>query len=499
MNTILKATLVLVLVSIVLTACIKPAPEVEPWRLSLDTVQSSVTPSPIYKATIAETIAPLLKKPIGTPTPNESRVMPTLRPDPIDYVVQPNDSLSFIARSYGIDINSLMNENQIINPNYLEVGQQLVIPTADPNLEPSSFKIIPDSELVLSPSSIGFDVSKFLSNFSGYLSTLRFADEVVKQVAEDYSVNPRILLAAFEYQTGWLTSQNTGLDPTKPAPDDAWKTNVFQVLSGIADALNWGFYRWNENQIAYFITKDGAYIPASSVINGGTAAVQYWASTWMDRKQFARAVSEEGIYQLYIQYFGNPFQYSYEPLLPENLFAPNFTLPFQNGVVWSFTGGPHPSWGDGSAWGALDFAPPGSPMGCVVSGDWVTAIADGVIIRNEYGEVVQDLDGDGYEETGWVILYMHISSWQQVASGTMLQQGDLIGHASCEGGVSTGAHLHIARKYNGMWIDAEGDFPFVMDGYQAISSGIAYDGFLEKNGVYIEASAVYRPESLVAR
>ncbi len=491
------ATVILTFVS--LTGCVKPAPAVEPWHLSLNTPQISPTPSPIMHATLVSTITPVAEIPMGTPTPNEARIMPTLRAAPVDYVVQPNDSLSMIARSYGIDLQSLMIQNQIINPNYLEIGQPLVIPTADPNLEPSSFKIIPDSELVLSPSSIGFDVTTFMSNFSGYLSTLKLADEVVRQVAEDYSVNPRILLVALEYQTGWLSSANTGLDPSQPIPTDAWKTNIFQVLSSIADSLNWGFYRWKENQIAYYILKDGSYIPASDVINGGTAAVQYWASTLYDKDQWAWAVSEDGIYNLYKRYFGNPFQYSIDPLLPEDLQSPYFALPFQPGVVWSFTGGPHPSWGDGSAWGALDFAPPGSPMGCVVSGDWVTAIAGGVIVRNEFGEVVQDLDGDGFEETGWVILYMHISSWQQAASGSMVEQGEFIGHASCEGGISTGAHLHIARKYNGVWIAADSDLPFVMDGYRARSSGNVYDGFLEMNGAFIEASAVYRPESLVAR
>ena len=44
-----------------------------------------------------------------------------------------------------------------------------------------------------------------------------------------------------------------------------------------------------------------------------------------------------------------------------------------------------------------------------------------------------------------------------------------------------------------------GDIPFIMDGYQAESSGIAYNGFLERNGAYIEAWDRYRPESLVAR
>jgi LasA protease len=265
----------------------------------------------------------------------------------------------------------------------------------------------------------------------------------------------------------------------------------------MANSLNWGYYSWRANHLGYYVLSDGSYFPASETINAGTAAIQYWAGTHYGKENWKMAVSEKGIFYTYSKFFGYPFDFTYEPLVPDNLTQPNFVLPFQRGIAWSFTGGPHPGWGDGSAWSALDFAPPGSPMGCSVSGDWVTAVADGLIVRSEHGAVIQDLDGDGYEQTGWVVLYMHIDYWERVAEGTFVQAGEMIGHPSCEGGVTTGTHLHIARKYNGEWIESEGDKPFVMSGFQPQSSGIAYNGFLVGNGVYIEAWEYYRPESLV--
>ena len=255
--------------------------------------------------------------------------------------------------------------------------------------------------MVNSPSATGFDVSAFLSQYSGYLSTLAYASDVIQQVSEDYSVNPRILLVAFEYQTGWLRSPNKSLDPATPAPTDAWQTNFYQTAGSIANDLNWGFYRWLENQIGYFILKDGSYIPASETINAGTAAVQFWASNHFTKDEWLLATSDKGIFDLYSQFFGYPFDYSIDPLIPDNLQQPEMILPFENGIAWSFTGGPHPGWGSGTSWSALDFAPPGSPMGCVISGDWVTAVADGMIVRNENGVVIQDLDDDGNEHTGW--------------------------------------------------------------------------------------------------
>ena len=67
-----------------------------------------------------------------------------------------------------------------------------------------------------------------------------------------------------------------------------------------------------------------------------------------------------------------------------------------------------------------------------------------------------DLDGDGDERTGWNVFYLHVGSDHRVPLGAQLEQGDPIGHPSCEGGSSTGTHVHVARKYNGEWIPAEG-------------------------------------------
>jgi murein DD-endopeptidase MepM/ murein hydrolase activator NlpD len=162
-------------------------------------------------------------------------------------------------------------------------------------------------------------------------------------------------------------------------------------------------------------------------------------------------------------------------------------LPFESGDAWSLTGGPHAAWGDSAAWAALDFAPPGSQYGCYTTGTWEVAVADGVIARSENGEVVLDLDGDGLEETGWTVLYMHVAAQNRIALGTIVKAGDHIGHPSCEGGVSNGTHLHLARRYNGVWIAADGSLPFVMDGWVSAGSGTEYDGTLTRGEKRITA------------
>jgi murein DD-endopeptidase MepM/ murein hydrolase activator NlpD len=175
-------------------------------------------------------------------------------------------------------------------------------------------------------------------------------------------------------------------------------------------------------------------------------------------------------------------------------------LPFEPGKLWAFTGGPHGGWADGSGWAAIDFAPPGEPLGCVTSEAWVVAVADGVIIRAKDGAVVQDLDGDGLEQTGWTVLYMHIATTRErVQPGDYVKAGERIGHPSCEGGFSTGTHLHLARRFNGEWIPADGPLPFNLDGWISKGDGWQYNGFLVKDGIVIEAMEGVRTENQIER
>ncbi len=118
----------------------------------------------------------------------------------------------------------------------------------------------------------------------------------------------------------------------------------------------------------------------------------------------------------------------------------------------------------------------------------MTAIAPGLIIRANNGAVVEDLDGDGLEQTGWTILYMHMESRERVQAGVRVQIGDKIGHPSCEGGLADADHLHIARRYNGVWIPAaDPKVPFVMDGYVTTGNDVEYDGWLTHASKVVEA------------
>jgi hypothetical protein len=114
-------------------------------------------------------------------------------------------------------------------------------------------------------------------------------------------------------------------------------------------------------------------------------------------------------------------------------------------------------------------------------------MADGLVLRSSNGALIQDLDNDGYEQTGWVILYMHVAEEGRAKPGEYLFAGESVGHPSCEGGFSNATHVHVARRYNGEWIAADGTLPFNLNGWVSSGSGIEYDGFLSKGNLIIEA------------
>jgi LasA protease len=207
-----------------------------------------------------------------------------------------------------------------------------------------------------------------------------------------------------------------------------------------------------------------------------------------------------GFAPMYERLFGSPWvrAMEVEPLYPPDLPQPPMILPFLIGQVWSYTGGPHGAWEHDGARAALDFAPASSNPGCADSEAWVVAATAGLVVRAGRGVVMVDVNGDGLEQTGWDILYLHVSNLQ-VQTGDWVEVSDLIGKPSCEGGAATGTHVHIARKYNGEWIAADGPLPFLLSGWQAHAGVDPYQGTLTREGETIPASIYGTHASRIVR
>jgi LasA protease len=433
----------------------------------------------------------------STPTPDDPHPIPDLREGEEQHIVQPGETLGIIAQTYNVPLGEIAQANQIENIDILSVGQLLLIPPPHPTSIGPAFKIIPDSELVAGPNNATFDIAGFIQGKNGYLNhheeevegELLSGYQIIKIVARDYSINPRLLLALLEYQSKWVTDSNPKTSTLEYPMDwhDSRLEGLYLQLSWTANNLNRGYYGWRVNSVSSWSLADFSIVPVNPTINPGTAGVQYLFSLLYGYKTWEKIVTQDGFSVIFNELFGYPFNYSYEPILPKDLQQPIMQLPFEKDIIWAFTGGPHGGWGDGSAWAALDFAPFGDSRGCYSSDYWVVAVADGLIVRSKNGAVVQDLDSDGKEQTGWTVLYMHIESRDSVKEGTYLKAGERIGHPSCEGGVTSGTHVHIARRYNGEWIPADQDTPFILDGWQSSGTGNEYDGYLQQGSASVEA------------
>ena len=398
----------------------------------------------------------------------------------------------------------------IETPGEIATGLENLLITPDKSIpkEGPAFAILPDSELVFGPSTVGFDLFNIIQSQKGYLSHYREevngeqldGATILTRLSREYSVNPRILLVLLEYFNHWVTQPEPGSNAEFPLGlKDGKRAGLYRQLSWAANTLNRGYYTRKVNALNQITLADGQVVNLAPSLNPGSAAVQYYFAQIYGFHEWELAVSPLGLYSTYTGLFGDPTALSIGTVVPAGIKQPPMNLPFKEGEIWNFSSGPHSAWGDGAAWAALDFIPPGGIYGCTQSRSWVVAAADGLIIRSDNGIVIQDLDKDGYEQTGWTLLYQHIATQDRVPFGTMLEAGDRIGHPSCEGGPSNGTHLHFARRYNGEWIPADQDIPFNLDGWISQGNGKEYDGRLIRNGVIVEAYGYITQESQISR
>ena len=422
---------------------------------------------------------------------SESRSWPTPTPAPYVHIVEGGESLDYIAASLGCTADEIISANDLLDPHSLQVGQPLVIPSPALEYGPDEL-LLPDSEFVYGPAYLDFDVQAFCATRPGYLNIYEelvdgevlSGPEVVDLIARRYSIGPRVLLAMIEFKSGWVDNP----DPVGLAlqyalgQTDQAETTLLYELAWAADQLNWGYYDWKGRGRTVISLADGRQAQYAPGLNAATGALQYFLAhdaTW-DQWQTVCGDGPDSFIATYQRLFGDPFARSLDPVVPPDLDLLALRLPWESGYTWYLTSGPHGGWNSGSAWAALDFAPSG-PLGCQPSQEWVAAAASGVVVRRETGVVVQDLDGDGHEETGWNLLYMHVTPEGPLPVGTVLEQGQRLGHASCEGGYSTATHLHLARKYNGEWIPADGSLPMILSGWRPHATGAAYEGTMTRD------------------
>ena len=438
---------------------------------------------------------------------------PTGDADPNNYHYQTfsGDTLPSITLRFGVDASQIRAPQTLPDQAYLPPGLTLIIPRAFAE-PPYPDALLPDSEVVYSPSTVDFSIADYLQIAHGFLAsyqeTLDGAEysgaEIVQRVAQETSTNPRLLLAVVEYRSGWVRSQPAdGQDLRYPLQLNVpGYQGLYKELSLIGKLLNIGYYGWRSGTLTDIKFTDNSTVRLSPELNAGSIAIQYLFGRLLKQPDWQQALYGQATFiQLHQELFGDAWGRAakVEPLLPAGLQQPPLELPFKPGERWSLTSGPHLAWNTGTPLGALDFAPVTGESPCKVSKAWATASAAGFITRSDNNMVILDLDGDSFEQTGWVLFYFHVADLDRVPPEARVNLDDPIGHPSCEGGNATGTHVHIARKYNGEWIPADGPVPFNLSGWTAHFGERAYQGSLTKGTLEVRASPGGAGTSIIVR
>ena len=130
------------------------------------------------------------------------------------YLTQSGDTLEYIAERFELDPEDVNSVNPVGADVLLTPGETLYIPKRVGDTLTGE-TLLPDSEVVYSPSVADFSVEEFVQSAGGYLSRYKehvysewlSGAEIVERVAVESSVNPKVLLAVIEERSGWVLGE----------------------------------------------------------------------------------------------------------------------------------------------------------------------------------------------------------------------------------------------------------------------------------------------------
>ncbi len=472
---------------VLITASPTPLRESAPTKSATPTFVPSPTKTPVVALT--------QKVPKIDVTPFTASDEP-----PVLYYTQSGDTLIAIAAHFGVETDDITSSKTLPKTGLIDPGTLLIIPDRLTKYGPEA-QIMPDSEIVFSVSATDFDIEAYVKDANGDLASYKeFLNsggwttgiQAMERISSENSINPRLLLALLDYEGNWITGSPTDILHEKfpMGFERKFKEGIFIQTVIAVNELYIGYYGWRSGTLTELTFPDGETLRIAPDLNAGTVALQYFFSRLYNRSDWQSIIDPNiGFPSFFTENFGDPWQRAQTvgPVFPPGLSQPSMVLPFEPNREWAFTGGPHGAWEHDGPLAAIDFAPATDKAGCTESEKWLVASAPGLVVRSGDGVVVLDLDGDGYEETGWSLLYLHVATEDRVELDAWVETDERIGHASCEGGVSTGTHLHLARKYNGEWVLADGPIPFILSGYRVHNGEKPYEGTLTKGDTTITA------------
>jgi murein DD-endopeptidase MepM/ murein hydrolase activator NlpD len=345
------------------------------------------------------------------------------------YTVQPGDTITNIARKYGVSNNQIVEANQLTNPNFIKVNRQLIIP----NLEPTQAKDRPkieisnhrqfslDNNFKISQSTIPKPLSSIIKAKAESQNQKQAVESIANNTSETTSVSTEkttdtyisklrqdIIKLRTKYQ------QQNGTDETiaivKPTvtnvPEDVSEEKSLTVTTPVINSIG----ESNTNS---------SPSPEQSITSVPTPVENLISLLTFPRN---RVITPD------LPPLASPEEY-----LPDNPVFDGYMWPAKGTLTSGY------GWRRGRMHQGIDIAAPiGTPIMAAASGEVVFAGWN----SGGYGNLVQLRHPDGS-----VTFYAH-NNRLLVSNGQKVKQGQLIAEMGSTGR-STGPHLHFEIRPNG--------------------------------------------------
>jgi murein DD-endopeptidase MepM/ murein hydrolase activator NlpD len=322
---------------------------------------------------------------------------------------------------------------------------------------------IADTDLVWGAKLAAFDLPGYLNLTAPHLSSRA---EFMSHWCGFYSISPKVLLTLLEMRSGLVSAAPSAAVLADPlaglVPGSGFEQQVLNALS----ALFQDFYAYRNARAAS---------PAAATTNAGTYALLNLLKGQESPQAFGPnvAATRTRFVETLLRMFPEPLDAADSIDVPAAI--PPTTLlqfPWKNGVGW-YIGGVHTTTGsnDGSPMSSLDSST-GGGFGTDTSTKYVVAAHAGTVTRHSSCNVTVTAT------SGWQTNYYHldgvvVTTGQQVAANqTLGVYASTLAQATCQGGSSTGPHVHYSLLLNGVYNSLDG---VTWNGYLIHPGRFSYD------------------------
>ncbi|KZN41441.1 peptidase M23 [Pseudoalteromonas luteoviolacea] len=277
--------------------------------------------------------------------------------------------------------------------------------------------------------------------------------EVLLHWAGHTSINPKLLLALME-QASQLLSSPTKQALNKPFAEWSDKVGFASQLEDVALKLSQRFYAFELYTSEHKSEKSNPSTAALTSLLGSTSALASLA------KQYKTTFSQD-------LFAPKKVQFEAANVEPQVNFSMN--LPWPSGYAW-YSGGAHSNTGSGYPYSSLDFNNGSGGWGS--NTPWVQAAHGGTVTRYSACNIRVT------HSSGYATQYYHMDNLQY-GSGDYISAGAWLGRyannrsmALCQGGQSSGPHVHFSLLYNGRFISLHNTY---ISGYRIDVGNSNYD------------------------